>query len=120
MVRDVNPEVLSAGTMMGTSVVNPQGEDLGDIEEFMIDLDGGRISYVVLSFGGLLGVGDKLFAIPWDALVVDTKKERIILDVDKEILKDAPGFPKDDWPEAPTREWISGVYTHYGYQPYWD
>jgi hypothetical protein len=47
----------------------------------MIDLDEGRVAYAVLSFGGFLGIGDKLFAIPWEALAVDTQNEEIVLDV---------------------------------------
>ena len=112
-------EVLSASTIVGDKVVNPQGENLGKLEELMIDLDEGRIAYAVLSFGGFLGMGDKLFAIPWQALQVDTVNERIVLDVPKETLENAPGFDKDNWPETTEREWLTGVYTHYGYDPYW-
>ena len=111
--------VLSATTMIGDKVVNPQGQDLGKLEELMIDLDEGRIAYAVLSFGGFMGIGDKLFAIPWDALTVDTVHERIELDIQKETLKDAPGFDKDNWPETTDRQWLSDVYGYYGYQPYW-
>lgn len=113
------PRVLSATTMIDDDVVNPQGEELGTIEELMIDLDLGRIAYAVLSFGGFLGLGDKLFAIPWDALQLDAEEERFVLDVDKEMLEDAPGFNKDDWPETIERQWLGEVYTFYGYDPYW-
>jgi sporulation protein YlmC with PRC-barrel domain len=64
MVESMKPNVLSATTMIGDAVRNPQGEELGELEELMIDLDAGRIAYAVLSFGGFLGIGDKLFAIP--------------------------------------------------------
>jgi sporulation protein YlmC with PRC-barrel domain len=111
--------VLSATTMIGDQVVNSQGEDLGKLEELMIDLDEGKIAYAVLSFGGFLGMGDKLFAIPWDALTVDTVNERIELDIQKETLKEAPGFDKDNWPETTDRQWLSDVYGYYGYEPYW-
>ena len=59
--------VLTASTLKGDKVVNHKGEDLGKIEEIMLDLDDGRSGYAVLSFGGFLGMGDKLFAIPWQA-----------------------------------------------------
>ena len=71
--------VLSASALKGDKVVNRQGEDLGKIEELMIDLDRGRIAYAVLSFGGFLGMGDKLFAIPWQAFGVDTAEKRLVL-----------------------------------------
>ena len=115
------PRVLSATTIIGDKVVNTAGEHLGNIKELMIDLDGGLIAYAVLSFGGFLGMGDKLFAIPWEALTVDPENHTLILEVDKEVLKNAPGFDKDNWPDNAKYEagWLLGVYEYYGYQPYW-
>ena len=86
----------------------------------MIDLENGRIAYAVLSFGGFLGMGDKLFAIPWSALTVDKVEKRFILNVDKEVLKRASGFDKDNWPNMSDRTWGTGVYTYYGAKPYWN
>jgi sporulation protein YlmC with PRC-barrel domain len=114
-----HPEVLSAGTLIGDNVRNNNGEDLGRLEEIMIDLDEGRVAYAVLSFGGFLGIGDKLFAIPWEALAVDTQNEEIVLDVPKKVLENAPGFDKDNWPKTTDRAWLVEVYTYYGYDPYW-
>lgn len=111
--------VLSAGTLKGDDVRNASGEDLGKIEEIMIDVSSGRVAYAVLSFGGFLGMGDKLFAIPWEALRLDQEHERFILNVDKEVLEDAPGFEKNQWPEFADRTWGAGIYDHYGYDPYW-
>lgn len=111
--------VLSAGSMKGDKVQNAKGEDLGDVEEIMIDVSSGRIAYAVLSFGGFLGMGDKLFAIPWEALRLDKENKRFILDVDKETLEAAPGFDKDNWPQFADRNWGAGIYEHYGYDPYW-
>ena len=85
----------------------------------MIDLDTGRIAYAVLSFGGFLGMGDKLFAIPWSALTVDKVEKRFILNVDKELLKRAPGFDKDHWPNMADRAWGAQVFKYYGAKPYW-
>lgn len=114
------PSVLSASTIINTSVENSYGENLGKIEELMIDLNSGRIAYAVLSFGGFLGMGDKLFALPFEALSIDTENEKIILDVDKEILENAPGFDKDDWPKVTEHAWLVDVYNYYGYRPYWN
>jgi len=115
------PQVLSASSIIGDKVINPAREPLGTIKELMIDLDDGQIAYAVLSFGGVLGMGDKLFAIPWEALMVDTAKHAFILDVDKETLKNAPGFDKDHWPDASDSEsgWLVDIYEYYGYSPYW-
>ena len=114
------PKVLAADTVTGNKVVNPQQEDLGKIEHLMIDLETGRIAYAVLSFGGFLGMGDKLFAIPWSALALDTVEKRFILNVDKELLKRAPGFDKDHWPNMADQTWGAKVFTYYGAKPYWD
>src|SRR5580658_7410643 len=86
------PTVLAADTLSGNKVVNLRKEDLGKIEHLMIDLESGRVAYAVLSFGGFLGMGDKLFAIPWSSLSLDTVEHQFILNVDKELLKAAPGF----------------------------
>ena len=114
------PRVLAADTLTGDKVVNPQKEDLGKIEHLMIDLTSGRIAYAVLSFGGFLGMGDKLFAIPWSALSVDTVEKSFILNVDKELLKSAPGFDKEHWPDMADHGWGKKVFTYYGAKPYWD
>lgn len=115
------PRVLSATTIIGDKVLNTAGEQLGSIKELMIDLDEGLIAYAVLSFGGFLGFGDKLFAIPWEALTIDTENHAFILDIDKEVLENAPGFDKDHWPDNAKYEagWLLGVYEYYGYSPYW-
>jgi sporulation protein YlmC with PRC-barrel domain len=114
------PRVLAADTLTGDKVVNLQNEDLGKIEHLMIDLATGRIAYAVLSFGGFLGMGDKLFAIPWSALTVDTVEKRFILKVDKELLKLAPGFDKEHWPNMADRAWGTQVFKYYGAKPYWE
>ena len=114
------PKVLSASTLKNEKVVNAAGEDLGKMAEYMIDLKSGRIAYCVLSFGGFLGMGDKLFAVPWSALTLDTEKKPFILNVDKERLKNAPGFEKDNWPDMGTPEFGTRVHSFYNVKPYWE
>lgn len=113
------PNFLSASSINGTPVENTSGEALGKIEELMIDLNNGRVNYAVLSFGGFLGVGNKLFALPFEALRFDSVNEKVILDVDKEVLENAPGFDKDNWPDTTEHAWLVDVYDYYGYRPYW-
>jgi len=108
---------MGANTLLGNDVYNKDGEDLGDIKEFMVDMASGKVAYAVLSYGGLLGMGDKLFAVPWAALTLDTVNKRFTLDVPKASLKDAPGFDKDHWPLMSDRTWASGVHKFYG-SPY--
>lgn len=111
--------VLAASTLKGDRVVNRQEEDLGKIEDLMIDLDRGRIAYAVLSFGGVLGLGDKLFAIPWEALALDAVEKRFVLGIDKALLEKAPGFDKNNWPDMTDPAWGAQLYGYYGYKPYW-
>ena len=108
------PSLMGADTLLGNDVFNGDGEDLGDIKEFMIDMATGKVAYAVLSFGGLLGMGDKLFAVPWAALTLDTENKRFTLKVPKDALKDAPGFDKNRWPAMSDKTWASGVHRFYG------
>ena len=114
------PEIMAASSFEGETVVNPQGETIGEIEEIMLDVRGGRIAYVVLAVGGFLGIAEKYFAIPWHAFTMDTDNHRFILDVDKERLKNAPGFDKDHWPAMADQSWALQVHTYYSTRPYWE
>jgi sporulation protein YlmC with PRC-barrel domain len=111
------PELMGADTLLGEDVVNNQDEDLGDIKEIMLDMRNGEIAYAVLSFGGVLGMGEKLFAVPWQALDLDTVNKRFVLDVDKERLKSAPGFDKDAWPDMSDIAYTEEIHTFYGTDP---
>ncbi len=111
--------IVSAGTMTGDSVQNLAGDDLGKVQEIMLDVNDGSIAYAVISFGGFLGMGDKLFAVPWKALTLVQDKEHFLLDIDKKVLEDAPGFDKDQWPDFSDSSWGQGIHDHYGTTPYW-
>jgi hypothetical protein len=111
---------MAADTLEGDDLVNTAGHKLGELEHIMIDVPTGRVAYAVLSFGGFLGLGDKLFAIPWRALRIDPPNHRFILDVDKEMLEGAPGFDKDHWPSMADEQWAREVHTYYKTTPYWD
>lgn len=86
----------------------------------MIDIPSGRVAYAVLSFGGLLRMGNKLFAVPWSSLKVDEDEKCFILDVNKKTLESAPGFDKDQWPDMADTTWRSEVYKYYSAAPYWE
>ncbi|MGB7338398.1 MAG: PRC-barrel domain-containing protein [Phototrophicaceae bacterium] len=112
--------LLSTGSLLNTSVKNADGEDIGTISEIMIDIQHGTIAYAVLSFGGFMGLGEKLFAIPWQALTADTVDEKFILNIRKDILEKADGFDKNDWPDVTDVQWNYNTHVFYGYDPYWD
>jgi len=106
------PEVMDAKTLIGDSVVNASAEKLGKIEAIMLDVTTGRVAYAVLSFGGFLGMGAKLFAIPWSALTLDAGEQRFILNVPKEKLENAPSMADSTW--------ATEIHAYYEVRPYWD
>jgi len=113
--------VVSASKIIGESVINRGNEDLGKIHELVIDAKDGRIAYAVLSFGGFMGMGDKLFAMPWKAFDFSEDKNTLVLSVDKAKLKAAPGFdPNSKWPDFADRTWGNTIYSYYGVAPYWN
>jgi len=108
------PATMGADTLIGNDVYNAAEEKLGDIKEIMLDMSTGKVNYAVLSYGGFLGMGEKLFAVPWAALKLDPVNERFILNVDKEELKNAPGFDKDNWPDMADETWRQRIHAYYG------
>lgn len=111
--------VKAASDLVGFKVRNYQDEELGHIEDLAIDMETGNIRYAVLSFGGFLGIGDKLFAVPWISMRFDPVKEIFYLDAHKDRLEHAPGFSKDHWPNMDDRDWGEQVHHHYGAHPWW-
>jgi sporulation protein YlmC with PRC-barrel domain len=108
------PRLMSTGSLSGNKVLNPNGDMLGDVKDIMLDMHSGRVSYAVISSGGFLSIGEKLFAIPWDALKLDTVNKCFLLDVAKERLEAAPGFDKDAWPNMADATWANEVHAYYG------
>jgi sporulation protein YlmC with PRC-barrel domain len=106
--------------VIGMDVRNPAKENLGDIQDLVLDQPAGAVAYAVLSFGGFLGMGDKYFAVPWGALKLTDDQKAFTLDVPKERLQKAPGFDKKDWPDFNDRQWGKGIHTYYGVPPYWE
>ncbi|PXX37771.1 PRC-barrel domain-containing protein [Undibacterium pigrum] len=106
------PELMGARTLTGDNVVNRADEHLGEIKEIMLDMRTGHIAYAVVAHGGLLGIGEKLFAIPWSALTLDTANKRFILDIDKSHFENSPGFDPDQWPDMADEIWVDSVHKH--------
>jgi len=112
--------VVPASKIIGETVVNRQGENVGKIIELVIDAKKNRVLYAVLSFGGFMGMGNKLFAMPWEAFEFSTTDNKLILNVDKEKLNTAPGFEKgDNWPDFKNTLWGESIYNYYNYVPPW-
>jgi sporulation protein YlmC with PRC-barrel domain len=111
------PRLMGADTLIGNEVCNLENEGIGDIKEIMLDVSSGNIEYAVLSFGSFLGMGEKLFAVPWSALKLDTENKRFLLNINKETLKNAPGFNKDDWPNLADKSLANDLHSYYGTKP---
>lgn len=114
------PRLMGADTLIGNEVFNQKDENLGEIKEIMLDTSNGRVCYAVLSFGGFLGMGEKLFAVPWSELKLDTANKRFVLNVEKDRLKNAPGFDKNDWPDMADQSWVDKIHSYYRTKPYTD
>ncbi len=108
--------IVKANDVVGVEVRNPQNEDLGKVETVMLDKYEGDVRYVVLSFGGFLGMGDKYFAMPWEIFSYDENKDCFVIDVDKEKLKSSPGFDKNNWPDMSDSNWSQQIHSYYGVQ----
>ncbi len=112
--RDGVPRVLPARTLKGDRVRNAAGQDLGTLEEIMLDVPHGRIAYAIVSFGGFPGIANKLFAVPWGALRPNTAEHVFVLDVSPETVENAPAFDKGNWPDMADPAFGARVHSHYG------
>ncbi len=107
---------LSSSTLSGTNLHNASGDNICKVEDLMINVTTGDVDYAVVSFGGFLGMGKKLFALPLQAFTLDTKDEKLIFNESKERLEGAPGFDKEHWPSYADNKWSDEVHSYYGIQ----
>jgi sporulation protein YlmC with PRC-barrel domain len=119
MANGPGPEVMAAATLDGDRVMSSDGHDVGKLKDIMLDIRSGRVAYAVLSTGGFLGIGDKLLAIPWSALTLDTDQKCFVLSLTAERVKNAPGFDKGHWPSMADATWATSIHQYYGREPYW-
>ena len=120
------PQLLRASALAGDAVLDAQGVALGHIRDVMLDVARGRIAYAVLAFeesaaspeGGGTGTMRKLFAVPWEALRLDPSRGCLLLDTERERLRNAPGIDPQHWPAMAQPTWTSALYEFYGVEPY--
>ena len=106
--------VLKGSDLIGMKVEGTDGKKLGTIKDLVINPINGDVDYAVLDYGGFLGVNDKYFAVPWEALKLNDDRKKALLDVTKKDLKHAPGFDKKQWPDLATRDQTIVIYEFYG------
>jgi sporulation protein YlmC with PRC-barrel domain len=112
--------IVRASKIIGETVVNRQNVNVGKIHELVIDAQKNNVAYAVLSFGGFLGMGNKLFAMPWAAFQFSVTENKLVLNVDKEKLQTAPGFEESDkWPDFSDTLWGESIYKYYDFTPPW-
>jgi sporulation protein YlmC with PRC-barrel domain len=104
-----------ASKLEGMPVRNPAGEKLGSVHDLVIDVANGKVAYVAMSFGGILGFGEKLFAVPFNQLKFEHGQDEMhfVIDVSKERLKNAPGFDKSNWPNFADPHWSEHIDKYY-------
>lgn len=115
------PRLMTSSTLEGDEVMNLQGDRLGKIDEIMLDVPQGRIAYAVMSSGGVLGLGEKLFAVPWSALTLDTSRKCFVMDADKSRFENAPGFNKSHWPSDAEFDGLGDqIHSYWNSRAYWE
>jgi sporulation protein YlmC with PRC-barrel domain len=112
--------IARATRLLGLKVRNPQREGLGELEEVLIDVREGHIAYLLLSTGGVLGMGETIRAVPWQAMRVEPVERVVVLNVEREKLHNGPPLEESAWREGASRRWLAGLYAYYGARPYWE
>jgi len=113
VVTDETHRLIASDKVEGTAVYSPSGERIGEVYNFMVDKRSGRVAYAVMSFGGFLGIGQKYHPIPWQVLTYDTDLSGYVIDLDKETLKSAPSFAREEAPDWGSREWETHIHDYY-------
>lgn len=111
-----NHNLISSNAVEGTEVYDVRGTNIGSIDHLMIDKMSGRVTYAVMSFGGLLGIGDSHYPIPWSALKYDTNVNGYVTGITEQQLSNAPDYNDESWSN---RDWEMQTHQNYNARPYW-
>jgi hypothetical protein len=115
-----SPRFIPANKLERYDLVNGKGHDLGQVQNFVVDMLTGRVAFVIVAFGGMLGISDKWFAMPWEIMAWSPENKKFILDMPQKVLETAPGMNKSKWIEEINSDFLAKCYLHYGLAPYWD
>lgn len=116
---------VSSNKLERYDVIDKDGDDMGQVQTFVVDMQEGRIAFALVAFGGILGISDKWFALPWAALEWKPDKAKFVIDMDDSVLKNVPGMKKDKWIEE-IEKWkqekdlepVDHYFTTHGYESY--
>ena len=118
MGQTMNKEIVKATEeVIGVKVENMEGENLGKIKEIMLDKHSGMVRFVVLDFGGLWGIGNKLFAMPWEIFSYHAGRECFVIPVNKDLLDNLEGIDENNWPNMADATWSTSLYNHFHISP---
>lgn len=112
-------QLVSANKVEGTPVYNGQGEHLGEIDDLVIDKYSGQVVYALMSFGGFLGIGERLHPLPWGVLKYDRLREGFVVDIDREALEKAPSYERGELGDMADEAWNRRIYGYYDVPPFW-
>ena len=117
-------DVITASRVTDTPVFNPEGDRIGRVEDLSIEKVSGRVRYALLSFGGFLGLGERIFPLPWAVLDYDPGRGGYVVPLTKEALEQAPSYTKDELEafgggDRDFRASLYSYYSPYGAVPYW-
>jgi sporulation protein YlmC with PRC-barrel domain len=118
-MKSTSSDIMKGSKLIGAAVENNQGEKLGKISDLVYDARENRLTFAILSHGGVLGVGDKLIPVPISALTFRSE-DTAVLDITKEKLATAPSFEKSKWPDMANRQWIDDTHRYFGVSPKWE
>jgi len=113
-----------ASKLMGMKIQNSRKESVGQIKDLVIDPATTRVQYVAVTYGGFLGLGDKLFAVPMAAIKVQTDPDNVdrvvlVLDVTKEQMNGDQGFDEQHWPNFSDSKFTGDLFRRYGVEDRW-
>ena len=109
--------MISSEDVEGTTVYDPNGNEIGKVDHLMIDKISGQVRYAIMSFGGFLGLGHSHYPLPWSSITYDKGRNGYTTNVTEQQLRDAPEFSDDSWKD---RDWETRMHRHYNVQPYWN
>ncbi len=108
---DETADLIAADKVIGTAVYGRDGERMGAIDSIMIGKRSGNVAYVVMSFGGFLGIGERYHPLPWNVLTYDEMKDGYRVGHSADALRSAPNYSRD---ELDRREYGNAVDEYYG------
>ena len=114
---DETRNLISADKVEGTTIYDRQGSNIGTVKNVMINKLTGKVAYVVVQYGGVMGFGSDFYPMPWNVLTYDTGKGGYVVDMSKEQLQNAPRYSASSQPDWQSRGYHDELHRHYGVQP---